>query len=235
MRKREVLADGQVEIEWDVTRERVEVRVVVSRASAPWTSRLPWLRHDPIFEHAWSSLRDNIVQLIQAQLLVLPHHIGEPFDTDPDAGHTQMIRNRENLLELLEGASGAQCGRLLRSPDVVDGIVDVMAGRKHAQLARLRTILRRCTTARRGAPVTAAGESRNLATAIAVADWYAAIKEPFEAAQALRRERARSIPTRLMEQFNADPNEATILATSRARREARIDSSLNTRGGASRP
>jgi hypothetical protein len=158
--------------------------------------------------------------MIRAQLLAIPHHLGEQFYTDPDTGETETIRNTENLMDLLEGASREEFGRLLRSPDVVDGIVDVMAGRKHAQLKRLRTILRRHTTGRRGAPVKSAEESRNLATAIKVTEWDAAIKEPFEAVQALRRERARSIPNRLMKQFNADPNEATILATSKTRRQA---------------
>jgi hypothetical protein len=165
MHKREVLENGQIEIQTDYGSDCVEVRFIVTRAPLPPTrrvSRIPTRPRDPIFDWASMYMVEHLVDTVSAQLKTLPHYLGEQVDVDPDTGECEVVYNDERLLELLENATSDERDDMLRAPDVQNGIRRIRLSRHQAKQKRLRKLLETHTRPRSGAPLKRVNERKDV-------------------------------------------------------------------------
>lgn len=176
------LADGRVEVRSKVSSGQVQIEILVRRAPAPPGSKLrSFLLHpdDTFLKWAQWSFADDIEQMAAAQLNVLPKGVGQHVYVEDDADELMFWRDTEAVLALLEQAgeqtrasrqrSGGDEPDILRSPDVVGGIVEILKGRNQKLQHRLKKALGRYTAPRAGAPLKDAKERKDLRTALDVA------------------------------------------------------------------
>jgi hypothetical protein len=183
MRGRAKLGNGQVEVHQVRHDDRIVVTTTVFRTAHNANGR--FATPDPINDALGPFLFRDIVQLLTAQLKVLPHDVGPEWVAD-ETGNPIEIRNVDALLDLLASSSRDQFMALLRAPDVISGIEFIQQRRSDDDRRRMAAIMRHHFPVPSGAPAKAAEKRADLQTAERVTELGTKLEAVFDFVRACR-------------------------------------------------
>jgi hypothetical protein len=176
-----------------------------------------FVKPDPTRFWAEHLIFDQIMNMLQAQLNVLPHRIAPEVFFDEDEVHE--LRNHDSVLDLLEGSTAEGFIALLRAPDVVDGMESIRRDGSVDQRRRLAKVMKRRMPAPRGVPRKPVENRKDLATARRVAELGCRLEQAFKFMEQCRtRKGYASDPEVIAREFDAIPGVKPEWATHLARR-----------------
>jgi hypothetical protein len=159
--------------------------------------------------------------MLAAQVEVLRADAGRDIVFDDDRNDVAEVQHTDRVVELLEQATPDAFASMLRSPDVTDAIIAIVGGDDRSLTRRLQQVIRRRTSARRGAPKRLPEKRVDLRTAMAVSEAEEEIAAAFDFVKSLDSRQRRNPQAALARKFvGIDPLIAEILTRNRSRRRA---------------